>query len=96
MEYADVLTPSSETLQEVHQSPSVVNKYLYDNGAIALVIFAVIALMDQVPGRDMVPIKSLPFFEPADTKNLGGFVDISCMLQLSNECLEDGIRDICQ
>lgn len=55
------------------------NKDLHDNGAISLVIFVVIDLMDQVLGRLVEPIKFLPFFEPRDTKNLGGFINISSM-----------------
>lgn len=52
------------------------NKGLHECGAISLVIFVVIDLMDQVLGRLVGPIKFLPFFEPRDTKSLGGFINI--------------------
>jgi len=80
MEGENILNPFREALKEVHKSPSAVNKCLYDKGATSLVIFAVIALMDQVLGRDMRPINFLPCFEPTDIKNLCGFTDVSCML----------------
>ena len=63
----------------LHKSPSVVNKRLHDSEAISLVIFVVIALMEQVLGRDVGPIKFLPFFEPRDTKNLELYA-VCCML----------------